>query len=68
MDAYSLFQTYLILMVFSVVIAVRALSKGDYETPGIMLVLFLCSLIGLACNYYGWVREFSGMYGIIWNG
>ena len=68
MISYIVFHAYLILALFSVVMALRALIRKDYETPAVMLILFLCSIIGLASTFRGFIRVFSGLYGIEWSG
>jgi hypothetical protein len=68
MSSFVFFHVYLIMGIYSVFISVRALISRDYETPGVMLVLFLCSLIGLSSNLPGWLRTFCGLYGIVLSG
>ena len=68
MISYIVFHAYLALALFSVIISLRALTRKDYETPAVMLLLFLCSLIGLASTFRGFIRVFSGIYGIEWSG
>lgn len=68
MTSFIFFHVYLILGISSVVRIPLALIKRDYETPGALVVLFLCSLIGLSCNFPGWLRTFCGLYGIVLNG
>jgi hypothetical protein len=66
MTGYYIFYAHLILAIFSIVVTAIAIIKRNYETFG--PILFLCSLIGLSCNYFAWVRTFSGIYHIVWFG
>jgi hypothetical protein len=62
------FQIHLVLALSSVLVGVRALARGDYETPGVSMIVFLLSLIGLSCNWREFIRVFSAIYGIEWWG
>ena len=66
MSGYHLFYLFFILAIWSILISVVDFTRRNYETPG--PILFLCSLIGLSCNYTEWARTFSGMYNIVWWG
>jgi Co/Zn/Cd efflux system component len=66
--SFVAFHLYVILALSCLIVAVQALLRRDYETPGAMLIVFLCSLIGLSNNYYQFIRVFSGIYGIEWGG
>jgi Co/Zn/Cd efflux system component len=66
--SFVAFHLYVILALSCLIVAVQALLRRDYETPGAMLVVFLLSLIGLSCNWREFVRVFSVMYGIEWWG
>jgi hypothetical protein len=68
MNSFVLFHVYLITGIASVIISAIALIRKDYETLGVLLVLFLYSLIGLSCNLPGWLRTFCGLYGIVLSG
>jgi hypothetical protein len=62
------FQIHLVLALSSVLVGVRALARGDYETPGVSMIVFLLSLIGLSCNWREFIRVFSAIYGMEWWG
>lgn len=68
MSSYIVFHVHLILLIASVVIATLALIKRNLEALPAPTVTFLLSIIGLACSFNGFVREFSGIYGITWFG
>jgi len=65
---YILFHIYLILVITSVSNSILALVRGNSEIIPAMVILFFMSLIGLACNYAGWLRDFSGIYRIVLSG
>ncbi len=68
MISYVYFHIELILGIWSIVNGVRAVFRNDYERVGTMLVILLYSIIGLRCEYWDFVREFSAIYGIVWDG
>jgi len=55
-------------MITSVMMSIISLLKQNNENIATMIVLFFLCLIGLACNYSGWIRVVSAMYGIVWFG
>jgi hypothetical protein len=62
------FQIYAVLALASPIIAARALLKRDFEAPGVSMIVFLLSLIGLSCNWREFIRVFSAIYGMEWWG
>jgi hypothetical protein len=62
------FQIYIVLALASPIIAARALLKRDLEAPGVSMIVFLLSLIGLSCSWREFIRVFSAIYGIEWWG
>jgi hypothetical protein len=62
------FQIHLVLALSSVCGAVLAILHRNVETLGVMLIVFLLSLIGLSCNWREFIRVFSAIYGIEWWG
>jgi hypothetical protein len=65
MPSFILFHVYLILMITSITTSIRSLIRHNSDMIAVMTVLFFMSLIGLSCNYAGWIRVFCGMYGIV---
>ena len=68
MSSFIAFHIYLILLVSSMIITLVSLIRHNFESVPAQVVIFFLSIIGLACNFAGWVREFSGLYGIVWSG
>jgi hypothetical protein len=45
-----------------------ALFKRNFDLLGAMVILFFCCIIGAGCFYDDFLRVFSAMYDIVWNG
>jgi hypothetical protein len=65
---FVVFQIELILAISSAVMGVRALWRRDYECVGMMMMILLCCVIGLFCDWWEFVRQFSAIYGMEWIG
>jgi len=68
MSNFVLFHVYLILMITSLIISIQSLLRRNNDMLGAMVILFFTSIVGLSCNYAGFVREFCGLYGIVLSG
>jgi hypothetical protein len=68
MAAYYMFYLHLIFFLFSIVAAIIFIARKDFDNLAAMVLLFFGCFIGMCCNYPAWVRVFSAMYGIVWNG
>jgi hypothetical protein len=65
MSAFILFHVYLILMITSPVVMVRSFIQRNTDILPSMAILFFLSLIGLSCNYAGFIRQFCAIYDIV---
>ena len=65
MSAFILYQICLILMITSLVVMVRSFLQRNTDILSSMLIHFILSLIGLSCNYAGFIRQFCAIYDIV---
>ena len=68
MFGFVSFVVYLILLIASPIIAIRALFRRDYETPAVMVALYGYSVIGLLSSFPEFVQYVSVIYHIVWKG
>ena len=66
--AYWTVNLYFMLFTASLVMSARAIWKKDYETLSWNVVLMAGCFLGIRSGWWEWIRIFSGLYNIIWNG